>query len=115
MEKDKNIPLSSPLTITPKTLLEIKAILLKNRAFFKKKYSVKSLAIFGSYTRGDQTAESDVDLLVKFEVTPGFAFIRLADELEQLLGLKVDLLTPEMIRHNPYLKKSIEEDLTLIF
>jgi len=115
MEKDKNIPLPIPLTTTPKTLLEIKAILLNNQSFLKEKYSVKSLAIFGSYTRGDQTAESDVDLLVEFEITPGFAFVRLADELEQFLGLKVDLLTSQMIRHNPYLKASIEEDLLLIF
>lgn len=98
-----------------KTLLEIKDILLSHRSFLKEKYSVKSLAIFGSYARGEQTEASDVDLLVEFEVTPGFAFIRLADELEQLLGLKVDLLTSQMLRHNPYLKKSIEEDLTLIF
>lgn len=98
-----------------KTLLEIKEVLLKNRAFLKEKYSVKSLSIFGSYTRGDHTTASDVDLLVEFVVTPGFAFIRLADELEQLLGLKVDLLTSQMIHHNPYLEESIEEDLLLIF
>lgn len=115
MEKNNQIPLPQLPITPPKTLLEIKALLLTNRAFLKEKYSVKSLAIFGSYTRGDHTTASDVDLLVEFEVTPGFAFIRLADELEQLLGLKVDLLTPEMIRHNPYLKMSIEEDLLPIF
>lgn len=115
MKKNNQLPLPQLSTTPPKTLLEIKALLLKNRAFLKEKYSVKSLAIFGSYTRGDQTAASDVDLLVEFEVTPGFAFIRLADELEQLLATKIDLLTPEMIRHNPYLKASIEEDLLPIF
>ena len=115
MKKNKLTNPSIPKIIPSKTLLEIKEILLKNHAFLKEKYSVKRLSIFGSYIRGEQTKKSDVDLLVEFEVTPGFAFIRLADELEQLLGVKIDLLTPEMIRHNPYLKKSIEEDLTLIF
>jgi hypothetical protein len=115
MEKNNSPPLSPLLITVSKTLSEIKEILLKNRFFLKKEYSVKSLAIFGSYVRGDQTEKSDVDLLVEFEVIPGLAFIKLAEYLEQLLETKVDLLTPEMIRHNPYLKKSIEEDLLPIF
>lgn len=115
MEKDNFIPLSPLLITLPKTLLEIKEVLLKNRAFLKEKYSIKSLAIFGSYVRGDHTSASDVDLLVEFVITPGFAFIRLADELEQLLGMKVDLLTFQMIHHNPYLEASIKEDLIPIF
>jgi hypothetical protein len=116
MEKNNSPPLSPLLITPPKTLLKIKTILLTNRSFLKEKYSIKSLAIFGSYVRGDQTEKSDVDLLVEFEGTPGgFAFIYLANNLEQLLGAKVDLLTLRMIQHNPYLKKSIEEDLLPIF
>ena len=95
-----------------KTLLGIREILRSSRNLLKEKYAVRSLAIFGSYARGDQQATSDVDLLVEFEKPiGGFAFIELADQLEELLGMRVDLLTPEMIRKNLLLKKSIEEDL----
>ena len=76
---------------------------------------MKSLAIFGSYARGDQQPTSDVDVLVEFErPIGGFAFVELADHLEKLLGVGVDLLTPEMTRKNLLLKKSIEEDLIYV-
>lgn len=55
------------------------------------RYGVSALAVFGSFARGEQTARSDVDLLVEFERVPGFEFVALADELEALLGRPVDL------------------------
>jgi hypothetical protein len=95
-----------------KTLLGIREILRSSRNLLKEKYAVKSLAIFGSYAREEQQKTSDVDLLVEFErPIGGFAFIELADQLEELLGTKVDLLTPRMIKHNPYLEKKINEEL----
>ncbi len=59
-----------------------------------KKYGVKELALFGSYSRNTAIAgKSDVDLLVDFSQPMGITFIDLADELEQLLQLKVDLVS----------------------
>jgi predicted nucleotidyltransferase len=105
---------SQPITGT-KTLLEIRKILRSSENLLKERYAVKSLAIFGSYARGDQQPTSDVDVLVEFEKPiGGFAFVELADHLEELLGVEVDLLTPEMIRKNLLLKKSIEEDLVYV-
>ena len=43
-----------------KTLSEIKEILRKHKKELKEKYKVKSIAIFGSYARGEQTEESDI-------------------------------------------------------
>jgi predicted nucleotidyltransferase len=112
MQKNEFMNASSQQTKGTRTLLGIKEILRSSEDLLKTKYRVRSLAIFGSYARGDQQATSDVDLLVEFEKPiGGFAFIELADQLEELLGMKVDLLTPEMIRKNLLLKKSIEEDL----
>jgi predicted nucleotidyltransferase len=112
MQNNERTSGPSQPTAGTKTLLEIRKILRSSGNLLKERYAVKSLAIFGSYARGDQQPTSDVDVLVEFEEPiGGFAFVGLADHLEELLGVKVDLLTPEMIRKNLLLKKSIEEDL----
>ena len=56
-------------------------------------FRVKSLEIFGSYVRGDQTTGSDLDVLVTFLDTPSlFTFVELEDHLSELLGINVDLV-----------------------
>ena len=60
------------------------------------KYQVYFLGVFGSYSRGDQKPESDMDLLVKFspdEKGGLFALSRMRDDLEHLSNKKIDLLT----------------------
>lgn len=64
-----------------------------------KNFKVKSLLIFGSVARDEAYAESDVDLLVEFEQTVGlFTFVRLQRYLEEILGCKVDLGTPDSLK-----------------
>ena len=78
-------------------LTRLESLLERLRAVqpgLREEYGVRSLWVFGSYTRGDHTASSDVDLLVEFE-GPGmtlFKFIDLEQALSQSLGLKVDLV-----------------------
>ena len=56
-------------------------------------YSVDTLKIFGSFIRGEETPDSDLDILVTFQTTPGLIrFISLENELTDLLGIKVDLV-----------------------
>jgi len=58
-----------------------------------RQYHVKSLALFGSYVRQVQTAESDLDILVEFDEPPSLLeFIRLEALLAESLGVKVDLV-----------------------
>lgn len=77
------------------------------------RYAVRSLAIFGSYARGEQTSESDLDVLVDFDVPPGgIAFVGLAALLEERLGLPVDLATRPMIG-GPRLE-SVQADLVAV-
>lgn len=73
--------------------------LLKNRKRQLKKFGVRSVSIFGSVARNKARKNSDVDILVDFERPIGlFEFARLKLYLEQALGRKVDLVTPEALR-----------------
>lgn len=68
---------------------------------------VLEIGLFGSFARGEQTPESDVDLLVEF--TPQQhtfdSFMELSFFLEALLGRKVELLTRESL--SPYIGERI--------
>lgn len=71
-----------------------------------KKYGVKKAALFGSYSRGEQTATSDIDILIEPPQEMGlFTFVRLKSELEDVLQKKVDLVTYNGLSR--YLKKYI--------
>ena len=75
-------------------------ILAENRAELKR-FSVESLAGFGSVARDEATETSDVDVLVEFERDRPvglFAFIRLMHFLREILGCRVDLTTAEGLR-----------------
>ena len=55
---------------------------------------VRALAVFGSVARDEAGPDSDVDIIVEYDKTPGFfAFVDLQDRLSQALGAKVDLFT----------------------
>ena len=64
-----------------------------------KELGVKSIALFGSAVRGEARPESDIDVLVEFENPVGiFAFLRRQHRLEELLGRRVDLVTPAALK-----------------
>ncbi len=73
-----------------------------------KKYRIKKAAIFGSYARGDQRKNSDVDILIEPPEGMGLEFVGLQLELEKNLGLKVDLVSYNGL--NRHLKKYILSD-----
>ena len=76
------------------------------------KYGITEIAIFGSYARETQKKKSDIDILVKLKKPLGFAFIELADTLEDILGLKVDLATFDTYKrsfNNPRYRHIAEE------
>jgi predicted nucleotidyltransferase len=71
-----------------------------------RQHQVRSLQIFGSYVHGDARPDSDLDVLVEFEKTPGlFEFVRLQKVLTRLLGVKVDLVMKDVLR--PRLREQI--------
>lgn len=87
-------------------------ILKQHRAELFAKYPLKSMAIFGSYTRGEETQESDVDVLVELNGPIGIRFLDLNYEIENLLHKKVDLVSKRGIR--PVYFAFIEPDLMYV-
>lgn len=72
---------------------KIKNVLKQNKQALKKQFKVKALGIFGSYVRGDQKKNSDVDILVEFSRTPGlFDYLRMENSLSAILKKRVDLV-----------------------
>ncbi len=64
------------------------------------RHGVRSLSIFGSVARGEERADSDVDLLVEFSQPVGLLeFVRLRRFLQETLGRPVDLATPDSLKH----------------
>lgn len=74
-------------------LAAVKNILVKLKPELVKKYPIASIGLFGSIVRDDFTKNSDVDIIVDFNGKIGIEFITLADELEQKLNHKVDLVS----------------------
>lgn len=82
------------------------------------RYGVQRLQMFGSAARGDETADSDVDLLVEFvpgRAPGGFALVDLQDALSQVFdGRPVDLSFPSVL-DNPFRRRAIVRDLQPLF
>ena len=62
---------------------------------------MKSLGVFGSYVRGQQWADSDLDVLVDFSELPSLIkFIDLEDRLRELTGIEIDLVMEDGLKPN---------------
>jgi predicted nucleotidyltransferase len=83
----------------PPSLSELKRRLVP----FCQRHDVARLEVFGSLARGEARPGSDIDLLITFrpEVRLGWEFFALQDELEAMLGSRVDLLTRRSVEHDP--------------
>ena len=91
---------------------EIISLLVQNKTELEKRFKVRRLALFGSYARGDQKSDSDVDILVDIDPSIGLEFVTLAEQIEQLLGLPVELVSLRAIKPNKL--KYIERDLIYV-
>ena len=79
----------------------------------RKRFKVKTIGVFGSYVRGEQNRQSDVDLLVEFEEPVGlFEFMDLEMYLTDLLGVKVDLVSKKALK--PHIGERILKEVTMI-
>ena len=84
---------------------------------FCQRWHVIELALFGSVTRDDYRPDSDIDVMVEFSPDADrnlWDFVDMRDELAEILGRDVDLITKGTIK-NPYRKASIEKDLKVIY
>lgn len=97
----------------PEETFRFMAILRQNMPEISRKYKVSYLGIFGSYVRGEQGPESDLDILVEFEEAPGFfEYIQLEDYLSGILGVEVDLVMKSALK--PAIGKHILEEVVAV-
>jgi len=94
------------------TIHEIRTALSNHRNRLFQTYPIESMAIFGSYSREENTDESDLDILVEFNDKIGIRFVDLADEIEEIVGIKVDLVSRNGIKDR-YLE-AIDPDLIYV-
>ncbi len=76
---------------------------------YAQKYGIEEIGIFGSYARDEATQNSDVDIYVKLKRSNLFLLSRIRIELEEILGIKTDIVQLRD-RMNLSLKKQIEKD-----
>ena len=72
---------------------KIQNLLRENYPRLVAEYGVKKIGLFGSYAKGVPGVASDVDLVVEFDRPIGLKFVDFAEDLETLLGRRVDILT----------------------
>ena len=87
---------------------------LANNQVKIKSFGIKRLGLFGSYAKGKANAQSDIDFLVEFEEGKKTFdnFMRLSFLLEDLLGKKIELVTPESL--SPYIKPKITKEVEYV-
>ena len=103
-EKEQNTDKEILKEKIQKNIKNIKSKILKTL----KKNNIKKAGIFGSYARGEQKKNSDIDILIEPPKGMGFAFFGINAELEKKLGKKVHLVTYKYI--SPYIKENILND-----
>jgi predicted nucleotidyltransferase len=76
-------------------------------------YSVKTIGVFGSVARDEQTLQSDIDLLVEFSKPVGFiTFMRLENFLSERLGKHVDLVTSDSLK--PLIRQDVLSEVIYV-
>jgi predicted nucleotidyltransferase len=82
-----------------KTLDEVMTKLRRLQPELRRRYPIRELGIFGSYVRGQQTEDSDLDVLV--DLSDDIGLLQLAglqQDLSEALGLKVDLVMRDAVK-----------------
>jgi len=96
--------------------IDPKAVSRPGLAAFARRHGVLLLALFGSAARGELKATSDVDLVMdlKPKAMAGlFEQVRMADELEELFGRRVDLVTRASLK--PRVRATVEREAVVLY
>ena len=98
-----------------KTRDQILTFLSENKKLFRDKYHIIRIGLFGSYARGDQNINSDIDLLVEFEENTQDLYdlkLQLKDFFQIKLGIEIDICREKYIK--PRIKKSILKETVYV-
>ncbi|MCD4796652.1 MAG: nucleotidyltransferase family protein [Candidatus Cloacimonetes bacterium] len=91
----------------------IKSSIKQNLPKLKKEFKIRDLKLFGSYVNNEETEKSDVDILVSFnEIIDLIQFIKLQNNLSDLLNTKVDLVMESALKNR--IRKNILQKAELI-
>ncbi len=96
-------------------LEEITNILKKHKEELKAKYKIKEIGVFGSWVRGEQNSESDIDIIIEFESGARISlldFVEIENYLSDLLAAKVDLVEKSALK--PRIGKRILNELIIL-
>ena len=91
------------------TLNSILHVLRQHKPELQRKYPIGKLGVFGSYARGEATEKSDIDIAVEITGPMGLDFVTMADEIEELFGIKTDVVPLRAIKpkYLVYVQKDI--------
>ncbi|KJU81776.1 nucleotidyltransferase [Candidatus Magnetobacterium bavaricum] len=93
-----------------KDIDRIKQILNESQKELKERFGVTGIGIIGSFARGEQTPESDLDVLVSMDISVSLLeWAGAVNYLSTLLGIKVDVVPVQDIR--PELKQTIMQEV----
>ncbi len=98
-----------------KSFKEIQSILKSHKAKLIEKYGIKEIGIFGSYVRGEENKNSDVDILVEFSRDSCISlldFVELENYLTDLLGIKVDLVEKTSLK--PSIGERVRKEVVML-
>lgn len=96
------------------TLDKVKKVISDERKVLEQKYNISRVGIYGSVARGEDSPESDIDLLVDFTNPIGlFELVGLETYLSGKLGKKVEIATRKYL--DPYIKNDILRDEQVIY
>jgi hypothetical protein len=95
------------------TRQDILLSLKKLKGEVSREYSVKTIGVFGSVARSEETEQSDIDLLVEFSRPVGFVtFMRLEHFLSERLGARVDLVTSDSLK--PVIRQDVLDEVIYV-
>lgn len=79
----------------------------------ERKYPISGIGVFGSFARGEATAESDIDIVVDIDRSMGLNFVEMADEIESLFGIKTDVILGRAVK--PEYLAFIEKEIVYVW
>ncbi|MDW7690985.1 nucleotidyltransferase family protein [Flammeovirgaceae bacterium SG7u.111] len=94
------------------TSQDILAKLKELKPILNKEFSVKEIGVFGSFSTGLSTEESDIDILVELEKPIGWKFFSLELYLEKIFNKKIDLVTKNALKAQ--LKERILDEVKFV-
>jgi len=95
-----------------KTLDEIKELIQSHKDELRQQYGLKEIGVFGSYVKGVQREDSDLDILVEFEKPVGFVKFLQLENRSELLGVKVEIVTKKALK--PFIGKRILQEVIYV-